>query len=249
MKYSKALVIGALLMASVQSIRVTNMDEDDMNDIEAVPQSFQTLKVVDPKTVPTSQEKITQTKEKLAMKAQSKLWQDFVHLDQDDENMFNTLNVKMEQLGRNVAQGELGLQVADGKAKDIDLELKQFEQNIETEAADVNKMLAEELNKETPNDHIELNGVDQGIMQDKINKKVTKLNEKFSEVAKMEQEMGQTQFDAAVIKHDLNNSLHKLSSGMIQIQGELKNTKSSKDRAGMLTDEQFGNQMNWVLKA
>lgn len=82
----------------------------------------------------------------------------------------------MEQLGRNVAQGELGLQVADGKAKDIDLELKQFEQNIETEATDVNKMLAEELNKESPNDHIELNGVDQGLMQSKINDKVAKLN-------------------------------------------------------------------------
>ena len=132
----------------------------------------------------------------------------------------------MEQLGRNVAQGELGLQVADGKAKDIDLELKQFEQNLETEATDVNKMLAEELNKESPNDHIELNGVDQALMQDKINKKVAKLNGKFSEVAKMEQEMGQTQFDAAVIKRDLNNTLHGLSQGMQQIQTELKGTKS-----------------------
>lgn len=131
----------------------------------------------------------------------------------------------MEQLGRNVAQGELGLQVADGKAKDIDLELKQFEQNIETEATDVNKMLAEELNKESPNDHIELNGVDQGLMQSKINDKVAKLNEKFSEVAKMEQDMGQTQFDAAVIKHDLKNTLHNLSDGMIKIQADLKNTK------------------------
>ena len=132
----------------------------------------------------------------------------------------------MEQLGRNVAQGELGLQVADGKAKDIDLELKQFEQNLETEATDVNKMLAEELNKESPNDHIELNGVDQALMQDKINKKVAKLNGKFSEVAKMEQEMGQTQFDAAIIKRDLNNTLHGLSQGMQQIQTELKGTKS-----------------------
>ena len=131
----------------------------------------------------------------------------------------------MEQLGRNVAQGELGLQVADGKAKDIDLELKQFEQNIETEATDVNKMLSEELNKESPNDHIELNGVDQGLMQSKINDKVAKLNEKFSEVAKMEQDMGQTQFDAAVIKHDLKNTLHNLSDGMIKIQADLKNTK------------------------
>ena len=139
--------------------------------------------------------------------------------------MFATLAVKMEQLGRNVAQGELGLQVADGKAKDIDLELKQFEQNIETEATDVNKMLAEELNKESPNDHIELNGVDQGLMQSKINDKVAKLNEKFSEVAKMEQDMGQTQFDAAVIKHDLKNTLHNLSDGMIKIQADLKNTK------------------------
>ena len=134
--------------------------------------------------------------------------------------------MKMEQLGRNVAQGELGLQVADGKAKDIDLELKQFEQNLETEATDVNKMLAEELNKESPNDHIELNGVDQALMQDKINKKVAKLNGKFSEVAKMEQEMGQTQFDAAIIKRDLNNTLHGLSQGMQQIQTELKGTKS-----------------------
>jgi inhibitor of KinA sporulation pathway (predicted exonuclease) len=140
--------------------------------------------------------------------------------------MFETLDMKMEQLGRNVAQGELGLQVADGKAKDIDLELKQFEQNLETEATDVNKMLAEELNKESPNDHIELNGVDQALMQDKINKKVAKLNGKFSEVAKMEQEMGQTQFDAAVIKRDLNNTLHGLSQGMQQIQTELKGTKS-----------------------
>ena len=140
--------------------------------------------------------------------------------------MFETLDMKMEQLGRNVAQGELGLQVADGKAKDIDLELKQFEQNLETEATDVNKMLAEELNKESPNDHIELNGVDQALMQDKINKKVAKLNGKFSEVAKMEQEMGQTQFDAAIIKRDLNNTLHGLSQGMQQIQTELKGTKS-----------------------
>ena len=53
MKYSKALVIGALLMVSVQSIRVTNMDEDDMNDIDAVPASVTTLKVIDPKTEPT----------------------------------------------------------------------------------------------------------------------------------------------------------------------------------------------------
>ena len=74
MKYSKALVIGALLMVSVQSIRVTNMDEDDMSDIDAVPASITTLKVIDPKTVPTKEEKATQTKEKIAMKAQSKLW-------------------------------------------------------------------------------------------------------------------------------------------------------------------------------
>mgnify|MGYP006108548303 CR=1 FL=1 len=74
MKYSKALVIGALLMVSVQSIRVTNMDEDDMNDIDAVPASVTTLKVIDPKTVPTKQEIATLSKEKIAMKAQSKLW-------------------------------------------------------------------------------------------------------------------------------------------------------------------------------
>ena len=64
MKYSKALVIGALLMASVQSIRVTNMDEDDDHDIEALPQHYQTVKVIDPKTVPTLQEKATLNKEK-----------------------------------------------------------------------------------------------------------------------------------------------------------------------------------------
>ena len=41
----------------------------------------------------------------------------------------------------------------------------------------------------------------------------------------MEQDMGQTQFDAAVIKHDLNNTLHNLSEGMKKIQADLKNTK------------------------
>lgn len=59
MKYSKALVIGALLMASVQSIRVTNMDEDDDHDIDPVPQSYTTVKVVDPKTIPTREEKLS----------------------------------------------------------------------------------------------------------------------------------------------------------------------------------------------
>lgn len=90
--------------------------------------------------------------------------------------MFASLDTKMEALGRNVAQGELGLQVAEGKAKDIDLELRQFEHNLETEASDINKMLSEELNKESPSDHIELNGVDQSLMQKKINDKVARLN-------------------------------------------------------------------------
>jgi hypothetical protein len=40
------------------------MDEDDDHDIEALPQHYQTVKVIDPKTVPTLQEKASLNKEK-----------------------------------------------------------------------------------------------------------------------------------------------------------------------------------------
>ena len=152
------------------------------------------------------------------------------------------LQEKIDKANKNVDQGELGLEMAQGKANDIKSDISTIEANLAQESAFTMQRVQEELKKDKP---IPDDGAAAKMMHKKINFIEKKLNS-IKELQKYCQlESNNELLDSSFQK--MKTLVVSTEKGINELNDKIKEKQKKAEDTGAVSDADWNKQMNFVI--
>ena len=141
-------------------------------------------------------------------------------------------------------QGEIGLNLAQGKANEVLIEFENLASNIEKE----NSLAQQAMKNEGQRDEPKADSLKS--LPSQMQKQINLVTQKMEDIKKLDFDVALEDNDEKIqsLHQKMDNQVKQTKMSLAKLESEISEKQKQKAKSGVLTEHQWEDQMSWVLK-